>query len=91
MSTIELASSGSSIFPVKGAVQIRFELMFVSVVRQEPGLGRSDSSLTYNIAYMGCRYTLTIDKTTSEKRIGAKFYIAQASYDYGPTYSTTRF
>jgi putative SOS response-associated peptidase YedK len=33
------------------------------------------------------RYTLTIDKTTIEKRFGAKFYIAQASYDWAPTYN----
>jgi putative SOS response-associated peptidase YedK len=33
------------------------------------------------------RYTLTIDKTTIEKRFGAKFYIAQASYDWSPTFN----
>jgi putative SOS response-associated peptidase YedK len=33
------------------------------------------------------RYTLTIDKSTIEKRFGAKFYIAQASYDYEATYN----
>jgi putative SOS response-associated peptidase YedK len=33
------------------------------------------------------RYTLTIDKTSVEKRFGAKFYIAQASYDWEPTYN----
>ena len=33
------------------------------------------------------RYTLTIDKSTVEKRFGGKFYIAQASYDYEATYS----
>jgi len=31
--------------------------------------------------------TLTIDKSTIEKRFGAKFYIAQASYDYEATYN----
>jgi putative SOS response-associated peptidase YedK len=33
------------------------------------------------------RYTLTIDKSTIEKRFGAKFYIAQPSYDWTPTYN----
>jgi putative SOS response-associated peptidase YedK len=33
------------------------------------------------------RYTLTIDKSTIEKRFGGRFYIAQASYDYAPTYN----
>src|SRR5215468_2854931 len=33
------------------------------------------------------RYTLTIDKSSIEKRFGAKFYIAQASYDWEPTYN----
>src|SRR5215831_8656516 len=33
------------------------------------------------------RYTLTIDKSTIEKRFGAKFYIAQESYDYEATYN----
>src|SRR5215467_2155362 len=33
------------------------------------------------------RYTLTIDKSTIEKRFGAKFYIAQPSYDWSPTYN----
>jgi hypothetical protein len=32
------------------------------------------------------RYTLTIDKSTIEHRFGAKFYIAQASYDWSPSY-----
>jgi len=32
------------------------------------------------------RYTLTIDKSTIEKRFAAKFYIAKASYDYEATY-----
>jgi hypothetical protein len=27
------------------------------------------------------RYTLTIEKSTIEKRFGGRFYIAQASYD----------
>jgi putative SOS response-associated peptidase YedK len=31
--------------------------------------------------------TLTIDKSTIEKRFGAKFYIAQASYDWMPAYN----
>jgi len=31
------------------------------------------------------RYTLTIDKRSIEKYFGAKFYIAQASYDWTPT------
>src|SRR5215468_7918884 len=34
------------------------------------------------------RYTLTIDKSSIEKRFGAKFYIAQASYNWAPTYNT---
>jgi putative SOS response-associated peptidase YedK len=33
------------------------------------------------------RYTLTIDKSTIEHRFGAKFYIAQASYDWSPSYN----
>ena len=33
------------------------------------------------------RYTLTIDKTMIEKRFGAKFYIAQPTYDWSPTYN----
>jgi putative SOS response-associated peptidase YedK len=38
------------------------------------------------------RYTLTIDKSTIdkstiEKRFGGRFYIAEASYDYEPTYN----
>jgi putative SOS response-associated peptidase YedK len=33
------------------------------------------------------RYTLTVDKSTVEKHFGAKFYIAQASYDYEATYN----
>jgi putative SOS response-associated peptidase YedK len=33
------------------------------------------------------RYTLTVDKGTIEKRFGAKFYIAQASYDWAPTFN----
>src|SRR5215471_2011665 len=33
------------------------------------------------------RYTLTIDKSTLEERFAAKFYIAQASYDWTPTYN----
>jgi putative SOS response-associated peptidase YedK len=33
------------------------------------------------------RYTLTIDKSTIEKRFGGRFYIAQASYDWTPTYN----
>jgi putative SOS response-associated peptidase YedK len=37
--------------------------------------------------YMCGRYTLTIDKSTIEKRFGGRFYIAQASYDYAPTYN----
>jgi putative SOS response-associated peptidase YedK len=35
------------------------------------------------------RYTLTIDKSTIEKRFGAKFYIAQPAYDWAPTYNAT--
>ena len=31
------------------------------------------------------RYTLTVDRTTIEKRFGAKFDIAQPSYDWTPT------
>jgi putative SOS response-associated peptidase YedK len=31
------------------------------------------------------RYTLTIDKSTIEKRFGARFYIAHAEYE--PTYN----
>jgi putative SOS response-associated peptidase YedK len=33
------------------------------------------------------RYTLTIDKTTIEKRFGGRFYIAEPSYDWAPTYN----
>ena len=33
------------------------------------------------------RYTLTIDKSTIEKRFGGRFYIAQPSYDWAPTYN----
>jgi len=33
------------------------------------------------------RYTLTIDKSAIEKRFGAKFYIAESSYDWTPTYN----
>jgi hypothetical protein len=33
------------------------------------------------------RYTLTIDKSTIEKHFGAKFYVAQAHYDYEATYN----
>jgi putative SOS response-associated peptidase YedK len=36
------------------------------------------------------RYSITIDKSTIEKRFGAKFYIAQASYDWSPTYNAAR-
>jgi hypothetical protein len=33
------------------------------------------------------RYTLTVDKSTIEKRFAAKFYIAEASYDWEPTHN----
>jgi putative SOS response-associated peptidase YedK len=33
------------------------------------------------------RYTLTIDQSSIEKRFDAKFYIAEASYDWAPTYN----
>ena len=33
------------------------------------------------------RYTLTIDKSTIEKRCGGRFYIAQPSFDWAPTYN----
>jgi putative SOS response-associated peptidase YedK len=33
------------------------------------------------------RYTLTIDKSTIEHRFGARFYIAQPSYDWSPTFN----
>jgi putative SOS response-associated peptidase YedK len=33
------------------------------------------------------RYTLTIDKSTIENRSGAKFYIAEPSYDWSPTFN----
>jgi putative SOS response-associated peptidase YedK len=33
------------------------------------------------------RYTLTIDKSTIEKHFGAKFYIAQAHYDFEAAYN----
>jgi putative SOS response-associated peptidase YedK len=33
------------------------------------------------------RYALTIDKSTIEKRFGAKFYIAEPSYDWSPTFN----
>jgi putative SOS response-associated peptidase YedK len=33
------------------------------------------------------RYTLTIDKSTIEKRFGAKFYIAKPSFDWSPTFN----
>jgi putative SOS response-associated peptidase YedK len=33
------------------------------------------------------RYTLIIDKSTIEKRFCAKFYIAQASYNWAPIYN----
>ena len=33
------------------------------------------------------RYTLTIDKKTIEHHFGAKFYVAQASCDWAPTYN----
>jgi putative SOS response-associated peptidase YedK len=33
------------------------------------------------------RYTLTVDKSTIEHRFGAKFYIAQPSYDWSPTFN----
>jgi putative SOS response-associated peptidase YedK len=33
------------------------------------------------------RYTLTMDKSTFEKRFGGRFYIAEASYDYEATYN----
>lgn len=33
------------------------------------------------------RYTLTVDKSTIEKRFGGRFYIATASYDWAPTYN----
>jgi putative SOS response-associated peptidase YedK len=33
------------------------------------------------------RYSITIDKSTIEKHFGAKFYIAQAHYDYEATYN----
>jgi putative SOS response-associated peptidase YedK len=39
------------------------------------------------IPYMCGRYTLTIDKSTIEKRFGATFYVAQAGYDYEATYN----
>jgi putative SOS response-associated peptidase YedK len=34
----------------------------------------------------GC-YTYTVDKSTIEHRFGAKFYIAEPSYDWSPTYN----
>jgi putative SOS response-associated peptidase YedK len=33
------------------------------------------------------RYTLTIDRSTIEKRFGAKFHIAKPSYDWTPTFN----
>ena len=33
------------------------------------------------------RYTLTIDKTTIEKHFGGRFYIAQPSIDWSPTFN----
>jgi putative SOS response-associated peptidase YedK len=33
------------------------------------------------------RYTLTIDKSTIEHRFGAKFYIAEPSFDWSPNYN----
>jgi putative SOS response-associated peptidase YedK len=33
------------------------------------------------------RYTLTIDKSTVERRFGAKFYIAEPAYDWSPTFN----
>jgi putative SOS response-associated peptidase YedK len=33
------------------------------------------------------RYTLTVDKSTIEKRFGAKFYIARPAYDWTPTFN----
>jgi putative SOS response-associated peptidase YedK len=33
------------------------------------------------------RYTLTIAKSTIEKRFGGKFYIAEPSYDWTPTFN----
>jgi len=33
------------------------------------------------------RYSITIDKSTIEKRFGAKFYIAKAGYDWAPMYN----
>jgi putative SOS response-associated peptidase YedK len=33
------------------------------------------------------RYTLTTDKSTIEHRFGAKFYIAEPSYDWSPTFN----
>jgi putative SOS response-associated peptidase YedK len=37
--------------------------------------------------YMCGRYTLTIDKSTIEHRFGGKFYIAQPSFDWTPTFN----
>jgi putative SOS response-associated peptidase YedK len=33
------------------------------------------------------RYSITIDKSTIEQRFGAKFYIAEPSYYWSPTYN----
>lgn len=33
------------------------------------------------------RYTISIDKTTIEKRFGAKFYVAQPSFEWSPTFN----
>jgi len=33
------------------------------------------------------RYSITIDKSTIEHRFGAKFYIAEPSYDWSPTFN----
>jgi hypothetical protein len=34
------------------------------------------------------RYTLTVDKSTIEKRFGSRFYIAQPSFDWAATFLT---
>jgi putative SOS response-associated peptidase YedK len=33
------------------------------------------------------RYTVTIDKSTIDKRFGGRFYIAEPSYDWTPTFN----
>jgi hypothetical protein len=49
--------------------------------------GSSSRCLRDSSADRRGRYTLTIDKSTIKEHLGGRFYIAQPSFDWSPTYN----